>query len=119
MTILEQIKKAYGMNYGAVIEDYVHDDKFNVIGHVARGFILNTGAIINYSTIGLMKILGYKYLGELGGNQEIEEGQRFKTNEENDNQILTFKHDGICKDYGSSIYIPAGIFDKSHIEPIF
>lgn len=127
MDNLEQITEAYKMNYGAVIHVNFTAQEFSIKGCVVKiinedNIILQGGEVVEKKEIEEHgEIIGYKYLGELGGNEEIKEGQRFSP-KSSPSQIYTYKGK-IGKDrvdlFVDGLESPSYMFDKSEIEPVF
>lgn len=87
MNNLQKIQEAYECGYGAVMKCTLMTDnqrlkKPSPVVLVASNAIgLQNGHFIFNKAIDNWKIIGYKYLGELGGNKPIPEGQKFRGKE--------------------------------------
>ncbi len=124
MNNLEKIKKAWAMGWSAVIGDFV------VIGFV-NGVPWIRSEYDDVDYIGALsknhsKITGYKYAGELAGNELIPKGQKFM--EKASAEIWKFdgkKHTKNNRDRVGLVLMDGMserticYFDKSAIEPVF
>ena len=118
MTILEQIKKGFSFGYSAVCKDAFGQSN-HVVSIDRRGALFNNGERLDWKTLEKFKITGYKYAGELAGNERIEEGQKFLHKETGDTGEYTHH----CGQNAYSVQIIKGkiikSFNKSEIEPYF
>lgn len=81
--------------------------------------IPSSGEVIN-NLKNRVKIAGYLYMGQLGGNEPIPEGQRFRVKGE-DNILISYEDDGdrLWVEYEGEDEREAAIdFNKSEIEPV-
>lgn len=119
MTNLEKIKKAWSMGWAAVIENrgtvVMVSQRVPAIAY--RTEADNIMAFPSES-FELCEITGYKYAGELAGDEDIPKGQKFKRI--NGNAIWEFV---AKKDVGTLILDGGDVsqleFHQSEIEPYF
>ena len=133
MNNLELIKKAWSMGWSATlkIEQIKGDLSINFINAQIVGIEVGMFLVrsddspierieIKGGAIGkCIEITGYKYAGELAGNEPIHEGQKFRVKETGEIGKKTM-WSGI-KDYAIELQldIKAKTFHKSEIEPYF
>lgn len=121
MNNLEQIKKAWAMGWSAIWEG------MSVIAIQEQTIVLiQTTGICYYASSKEInengKITGYKYAGELAGNEPIPEGQKFRVKktgkiiEMAEEEPSTVRVREISPDDKTLLYTD---FDKSEIEPVF
>jgi hypothetical protein len=127
---LWKIQEAFKINYSATVEILLEGterphETFNIVGIGGISVFTNNGGCISQQGIerSYVKITGYKYAGELAGNEPIPEGQKFRVKREDGyyNEIVTFNDmsdDNLrvcCRHDRSGLLW----FDKSEIEPYF
>ena len=133
LSVLEQIKAGFDINYSATIEmlPYGQGQFSQVIGippeevgqeYVKILSVINSdGSCVHLTDSCTYKIIGYKYMGELGGNKEIEKGQKFRIKYGlYKGQIGKFKKMNnayLCLDFDDINTLE--MFKPSKIEPIF
>ena len=124
----KSIELAWMMNYGAVLQD--EKGEYTVIHVDKQGAVLiNNGAVglPVWDQVNKMKITGYKYIGELGGNNPIPEGQRVMAGKYKTPGAVTGKIFAIgTPNHGKyevkmqlTIGEKVGYFLKSELEPVF
>lgn len=111
MKNLEKIKKAWAMGWSATMKDGSYE--YQIVScfklNETFGVVLDTGhaSYVKFDSVEEDKIIGYKYAGELAGNEDIPEGQKFKV-----------KKNGEIHDV-SELRNVLGMYRKSEIEPYF
>lgn len=122
MTNLEQIKQAYAWNYGAVYQTDDSSEKRTIINILdGKTFVNDIGGYLPIVQMNMkgFKLIGFRYLGELGGNEKIPEGQKFKVKETG--KVMPFVN--WCENDVCTIELDTGkiylTYYKSEIEPYF
>lgn len=117
MDNLERIKKAWAMGWSATLKSNYQGKIFPVVAVTYKGILVDTGSRFVPLNLERFEITGYKYAGELAGN-EIPEGQRFSVKK--GGAIIVFfkgKFQGVTENGGC--IQPIKDIDKSEIEPVF
>lgn len=118
MTNLEKIKQAWKFNYGATLELPTKIREFQVLS-ILKGYVYgvlgNNIEGISFKDLEFWDIKGYRYLGELGGNEEVPEGQRFRDKETGEIGEYVMEQAGLVRLSGDI----SRTLQKSKIEPVF
>lgn len=129
MTNLEKIRKAYAMNYAAQLEYEGH--VLQVLFVRGKDLVLrfiggeNDGQVAEGIFENDFKITEFLYMGQLGGNEEPEDGQKFRVKKTD--KIFNYEKRVNEFTYKSMIYKPSSHsperfndgFCKSELEPVF
>lgn len=117
---LERIKLAWNWGYGAIVDIGGLECQIIMVSQRFPAIAYKTPAdniiALPSNCFEDAKILGYKYLGELGGNAEIPVGTRFRVKEAGEILEMT-EHNGsniFLDDDGDDRWI-----DKRDVEPYF
>ena len=115
------IKDGAGMGYSAEVVDATESEKGVVVAYAEGGIVVRWGTaycqFYHEDAIKTFKITGWKYVGELFGENKIEEGQKFRV-----------KETGLIKSYVGKSHNHIDLRDRefgllpfrqSEIEPIF
>lgn len=116
MNNLTAIKKAWAMGWSAILVGE-RTERY-VVSINESGILFNTSAVVQEYNVGKFEITGYKYAGELAGNEPIPEGQKFKVKETGE----IWKKD-MCRGLADIKLRQSDNYyiwkNKSEIEPIF
>ena len=80
-TTLQQIKQAYAWNYGCIYKTDDSSEERTIINILdGKTFVNEIGGYLPIVQMNMkgFKLIGFRYLGELGGNEPIPEGQKFR-----------------------------------------